>query len=296
MRFAFILTIFSISLLGAACTQNLSGQNCDDGLTSCTGSCVDTNTDSDNCGACGVPCEGGATCVAGACEVVCPAGQLNCGGACVDPSTSPQYCGATDDCAGGNAGVECGTGEACSDGACACATPYFECVAGNGCTNLNEDNGNCGACFNACPDTHICSNGTCVANVTAAGALLAQDGRWTFASGVGADAATEECNMHWAGSHSCLSTEVETAAAANELQGLTDIEGNTVNGLWINDPNAPPVLTCNDIDAENVPYCYRTAHLGYQGQVVDLNNADGTIGAVTVQPCNVGTYHVLCCY
>ncbi len=40
---------------------------CATGLTDCSGACVDTDTDSDNCGTCGNACTVGQTCVAGVC-------------------------------------------------------------------------------------------------------------------------------------------------------------------------------------------------------------------------------------
>ena len=114
MRLATVIATLAL-VWSVGCTQNLSGGNgaCDEGLTDCTGTCVNLDTDSNNCGACGTTCQGGQTCVAGVCELVCPQGEINCGGQCVDPQTNNQYCGATGDCAGGNTGETCMGNETC---------------------------------------------------------------------------------------------------------------------------------------------------------------------------------------
>ena len=47
----------------------------------CAGECVDTETDTRHCGACGSVCPAGRACVRGACA--CPTGQTECGGVCL---------------------------------------------------------------------------------------------------------------------------------------------------------------------------------------------------------------------
>lgn len=297
MKLASILAILAFAL-SVGCTQNLSGANCDEGLTDCDGTCVDTSGDSDNCGVCGTVCGNGDTCVAGVCDLVCSAGEINCDGTCVDPQANDQFCGAggeNGDCAV-NPGVVCAQDEACTDGACACAVGSFECIPGGGCNNLETEAEHCGACFNACAPNQTCMSGTCVSDTVVAGALVAQNGRWTFGGDVGVASADSECNINWAGSHACLRPEVEAAAAAGELVELQDTAGNTVAGLWIDDTEVADVLRCVDPSAENVPYSYQTGHFGHQGQIVELNNAAGTIGPITTEVCNAGTYNVLCCY
>jgi hypothetical protein len=61
------------------------------------GTCVDLQTDAEDCGTCGHNCGMGATCVAGTCT--CPAGETDCpgvgafGGGCFDLLTSKLHCG-----------------------------------------------------------------------------------------------------------------------------------------------------------------------------------------------------------
>ncbi len=76
-------------------------------LTECSGACVDTLTDSANCGGCGHVCSAPTSaCIAGACS--CPGGGLVCSSACV-PADS-QNCG--------TCGNTCGAGEVCAGSGC----------------------------------------------------------------------------------------------------------------------------------------------------------------------------------
>ncbi|MGB8298061.1 MAG: carboxypeptidase regulatory-like domain-containing protein, partial [Polyangia bacterium] len=79
-------------------------------LTACGSVCVDTNSDANNCGACGTACQTGATCVSGVCTSVCPAGTTSCGNDCVNLQTNPNDCG--------SCGNVCSSGQTCAAGAC----------------------------------------------------------------------------------------------------------------------------------------------------------------------------------
>jgi hypothetical protein len=76
----------------------------------CGGLCANTNTDSNNCGACGKVCAPGQFCVKGTCTTTCAAGLKRCGSACVDTATDANQCGACD--------VRCPAGKACVAGVC----------------------------------------------------------------------------------------------------------------------------------------------------------------------------------
>jgi hypothetical protein len=70
---------------------------------------VNTDTDPNNCGDCGVKCAGGRVCNLGSC--VCPSDAPTvCGNSCVDLTTDPKSCGA---CA-----KVCGPNTVCAFGVC----------------------------------------------------------------------------------------------------------------------------------------------------------------------------------
>jgi hypothetical protein len=69
------------------CDRGACGTSCGEGLTNCSGSCVDTTSDPGNCGACAktcpVPVDGKAACAASACGIGCDPGFVPSGGACL---------------------------------------------------------------------------------------------------------------------------------------------------------------------------------------------------------------------
>lgn len=134
-----------------------SGGNCQcpNGTVFCGNRCVNTNTDTSNCGRCGNQCNVGIgeLCDAGRCE--CPGEDDwsggNCGGRCVSLLTS-ENCG---DC-----NVRCGQNQVCRRAAvgrhsCGCADGTEDC--GFGCVPLNTDE-HCGACGLRCPAGTRCNN------------------------------------------------------------------------------------------------------------------------------------------
>ncbi len=78
--------------------------------TQCDDVCVNVNTDSSNCGACGNECGVGEECSAGACESVCSPSETFCDGFCVDTDTDDDNCG--------ECGLVCAGGESCIAGVC----------------------------------------------------------------------------------------------------------------------------------------------------------------------------------
>jgi hypothetical protein len=93
---------------------------CPTGETECSGSCVNLDTDENNCRTCGNACPEGATCVDGSC--VCPEGTFECD---VVPGELPPRCV---EC--GCGGVECPAGQVCCGGTC--------CPSGEVCCNAIE--------------------------------------------------------------------------------------------------------------------------------------------------------------
>jgi hypothetical protein len=130
--------------------------------TCCSGLCVNTTTDVDNCNVCGNGCMGAQT--------------LCCSSSCTDPTTSASNCG--------SCGYKCSTTNAtpsCAAGACtwACTQGYSHCATGNtGCeTNTNTTINHCGSCSRDCNTStqHAtgisCSQGHCGYTACAPGYL-----------------------------------------------------------------------------------------------------------------------------
>jgi hypothetical protein len=195
---------------GATCEMTGEGPNgqmltqCFCSGAVCGGVCVATQTDTLNCGGCGVACTPGQSCANGQCtcaagapcpagqhcsnRLCCPAGQTNCGGVCTDIGTDSSNCGFC--------GVACAVGQVCCGGRCAdpsrcCGGAYTDtqtdpqnCGAcghvcppdlpdccGGACTNRNIDSGNCGACGNVCSFlAPFCCQGRCSFACTNCGA------------------------------------------------------------------------------------------------------------------------------
>jgi hypothetical protein len=138
----------------ATCDGTKCSPACAAGLGLCTNACVNEQTDSANCGMCGMACTGPRTCQTGKC--VCPSGQHDCNGACVSNS-AVSSCGAScTACAvpsGGSAtcdGTKCG--QTCSAGQSVCS---------GACVNEQTDSNNCGACAKACGAGKACVSGAC---------------------------------------------------------------------------------------------------------------------------------------
>lgn len=200
-RVAFAGTFSSIFALFAwACAATgTSGGFSDDGGTGedadrvscaapkavCSGSCVDTQTNDENCGACGKKCGQGEACAEGKCVVECPPESTKCsvGGKdiCVNAASDNTNCG--------GCGQKCASGYVCSAGKCdvSCTVGYSACsgkvtaldggvpldassdaapsdagsVATPFCAKLTDDIENCGTCGNRCTAGKKCTSGVC---------------------------------------------------------------------------------------------------------------------------------------
>ena len=176
---AFVLASISGCSCGGGCHDCvysfLSGQtNCYSGVcTAQDGTCLVEEvlqSDVSNCGSCGHACAFGETCTGGVCTV-CSGGIVCLNNSrvyvCIDPNTNPSFCGATGDCAGYDAGRECGLNCTCVSGMCAAPAGLVRCD-GNGCIDPNSDVNFCGAsgdCTGANAGTscypRICDAGVC---------------------------------------------------------------------------------------------------------------------------------------
>ncbi len=175
-----------------ACGSPIVGEECKSGLTACSGMCVDTSADYQNCGACGHDC-GAFLCVQGVCSNAprldgggpdagdsgvdsgldgsvigtgmsdasfdpnpglggCRIGEQACGGTCSDPDSDHDNCG--------SCGHACPANQSCSLGFCqpACDSGLFPCRGG--CLDFRTNPTSCGDCGVNCI-SGICEAGSC---------------------------------------------------------------------------------------------------------------------------------------
>jgi len=182
----------SALILIAGCakgTPTMTAQ-CSSNQDECNGTCVNVQTDNQNCGSCGKTCGTGTTCQNGTCA--CASGLVSCNSQCVASNamhcgssctacTGSQVCsgnGCTDSCPSGSMkctdgacssngdSAHCGTsctacpaGSSCNNGVCGCGANQMLC--GSTCTDVTTT-AHCGSCTNACTAGQSCTNGQCV--------------------------------------------------------------------------------------------------------------------------------------
>src|ERR1700722_16772061 len=110
--------------------------------------CVDEQTDSDNCSACGKACTPPFNCSKGACPCVLSLTVADCGGECADLTSDPKHCG------GCQPLDVCGADQTCVSmdgglGSCQCSDSSLT-GCPSGCVDLTSDPFNCGCCGNTC--------------------------------------------------------------------------------------------------------------------------------------------------
>ena len=139
---------------GGKGTGGNPGDLCPAGQTACGTDCVNTATDSQNCGGCGIPCSNSRSCQAGQCK--CQTGLLECSGSCV-PSDAT-HCG---DCA-----TTCQASQVCSNNACMSSCTGGQTLCGTACVDTTSSNTDCGSCAHACGANQHCASSACVDNST----------------------------------------------------------------------------------------------------------------------------------
>ncbi len=121
---------------------------CPENLTSCSGTCVDLETDAGNCGACGFVAPYGETCING--KFSGPSGvQVRTP---VSPTPSPTGTTTTT--------VSAGIPATTAVPAASCASGRVVCSGT--CSDLQTDARNCGSCGYRCPSGYTCQNGWCL--------------------------------------------------------------------------------------------------------------------------------------
>ena len=85
------------------------------------------------------------------------------------------------------------------------------------------------------------------------------------------------------------------AEAAGELVNPDDTGGSAVGSWWVHNPAAAGDLQGLDHAGANVPWTYLTAHLGVDGQFVQVNRPTGALSAVQVNSFCQAQHWVPCC-
>lgn len=123
----------AIGVGGACSPTNQNNSNPCAGLLQCGSTCVNAQSDPNNCGNCGIVCGAGLVCSNGACSASCAAGLAQCApGSCENLMTSSTSCG--------SCGTVCQGGATCQNGSC--VGGGGEGVGGNG--SGGGDPGNAG--------------------------------------------------------------------------------------------------------------------------------------------------------
>jgi stigma-specific protein Stig1 len=139
---------------------------CPGALIACGETCADLASDEQHCGSCDQRCVDSQSCEAGQCE--CPTGTELCTNVtlsvadnvvttgageatCVDTASDSANCG--------SCGVQCGGGQVCQAGVCAC--PEGSVLCSDQCVDTSTDTDNCGACGQACSGGQLCDAGSC---------------------------------------------------------------------------------------------------------------------------------------
>ena len=137
-----------------------------------------------------------------------------------------------------------------------------------------------------CPD---------VGDVLYVGSLTRTRGRWTYLGQPGPAGAEAFCAQQWPGSSVCTWEKLQAAEASGELVNAVDFDGNAVTSFWVTNPDASPERQCWNTAGESVAWSYATAHLGVRGEFVILNQALGTLSAISLDNRCRDSHWVPCC-
>jgi hypothetical protein len=192
-------------------------------------SCVDPQTDFNNCGMCLKKCGASQSCSAGQCACMSPLSA--CGEACVNKSSDPANCGAC--------GMACtGATPYCSGGVCSATCGAGEMACGNACANLFTDPVNCGSCNHPCQGGQACSGGVCgcpTGQTTCGGVCVDLNsstlhcGACNAACGMGQVCTNKVCTVSGAGG-SAGGTSVGGSAGGTSVGGSAGVGAGGMSG------------------------------------------------------------------
>jgi alpha-tubulin suppressor-like RCC1 family protein len=167
--FATVFAVVLLFLVAPSCASNNVQPGSDGGgsdvvvgpcgpgsAVMCGTTCVDVQSNAQNCGLCGKACGPDLVCSHGTCSTVCGGGTSRCGNDCVDLTADVSNCGGCN--------KPCDQGQVCSKGTCAatCQTGLTSC--GGDCVDLTTNDSNCGTCGYPCPSGQVCGgSGQCQA-------------------------------------------------------------------------------------------------------------------------------------
>jgi hypothetical protein len=226
-KFLFILGSLSLIALMGCDDDPAPGMvisTCTTGEVACGSACVDTQSDSAHCGACGMTCPGGQICSAGSCQDSnsCEMGQELCDNACVNTTSNADHCG--------GCGNTCGEGAACQTGQCACSGGLTYC--GSACVNTMSDLMNCGSCLTACPAGNACVMGQCRPERDEVCNNIDDDNDNIIDEATSGGPYTEPCdNLCGEGTRACVSGQLGACSAPTPSPEACDSMDNDCDGL-----------------------------------------------------------------
>jgi hypothetical protein len=138
-------------------------QDAPDPCTTCSGACVNLQTDDTNCGACGLRCPTGTECLLGVCNLSCGGGETLCNSTCVNLKADNANCG--------TCGTICTPETACTDGGCVLTCFSGQILCNGQCIDPKSNDTHCGASASCDADSGTagsvcvaparCDGGTC---------------------------------------------------------------------------------------------------------------------------------------
>lgn len=251
--------------------------------TASNGCEVNTQTNTDNCGACNAKCDfpnGAGACSSGSCALTnCVTPWKDCdlqaaNGCEKNLNTDATNCGTC-----GNSCSNVNGTPSCNNGSCAiaCNNGFGDCTTSAGCeTNTNTSTGHCGGCGNACSSnngTPSCNAGACQIACTTGYANC--DGDVTDGCEINTNTNVNHCG---ACNNKCPSPSGGTPNCVNGTCGLSsctapqaDCNGQSGDGCEINTSNNP-------------------SHCGGCGNACFVANGTGGCAAssCSVASCNAG--------